>query len=228
MTKSFDMWAEAYRHEEETGDQMSAPAETIIRLFKGDYIPSMPADKTGLKVLDCSFGDGNNLMFLASMGMDAYGTEVHEDIVYQGQARFDKMNLPIKCSVGTNTSLPFDDNFFDFLVSWNVLHYEPTEEGIIAGIAEYARVLKPGGRLILSTTGPDHKILEGAETLGGHRYRIGRDDDFRKGEVFFYFDAPNYVHHYFSKSFNNVEVGRIHDTLFTATVDWFVVTALKP
>ncbi len=49
---------------------------------------------------------------------------------------------------------------FNFLISWNVLHYEPTVEGIAARIAEYARALKPGDRLNLSTTGPDHKILE--------------------------------------------------------------------
>jgi hypothetical protein len=70
-------------------------------------------------------------------------------------------------------------------------------------------------------------ILAGAETLGGHRYRIGREDDFRRGEVFFYFDAPNYIEHYFSQSFSDVRVGRTHDVLMTDTLDWYVVSAVK-
>jgi len=88
-------------------------------------------------------------------------------------------------------------------------------------------VLKPGGRLLLSTTGPEHKILDGGETLGGHRYRIGRRDDFRTGEIHFFFDAPDYIHHYFGDAFRDVLVGRTHDRLFTATLDWWIVTAVK-
>ena len=56
---------------------------------------------------------------------------------------------------------------------------------------------------------------------------IGRDDDFRKGQVYFYFDAPNYLHYYFDPHFADVRVGRIHDHLFTDTLDWFVLTGVK-
>jgi hypothetical protein len=63
-------------------------------------------------------------------------------------------------------------------------------------------------------------------TLGGHRCRIGRQDDFRKGTVYFYFDAENYLQHYFSMAFDEVITGRTHDRLFTDTLDWFIVTGL--
>ena len=33
---SFELWADAYWREKEHNDQVSAPAETIVRLFKGD------------------------------------------------------------------------------------------------------------------------------------------------------------------------------------------------
>jgi SAM-dependent methyltransferase len=97
-----------------------------------------------------------------------------------------------------------------------------------ASIKEYRRVLKPGGRFFISTTGPEHLILDGAETVGCHLYRIGREDDFRKGSVYFYFDAANYIHYYFDPHFDDVLVGRTHDQLFTATLDWFVITGCKP
>ncbi len=73
-----------------------------------------------------------------------------------------------------------------------------------------------------------HKILAGARTIGPHIYEIRRDDDFRKGERFFYFDAPNYIHHYFDPTFADVRVGRIQDQLFTETLDWWLVAACKP
>jgi ubiquinone/menaquinone biosynthesis C-methylase UbiE len=141
--------------------------------------------------------------------------------------RLERLGHRADLRVGTNTKLPFPDDEFDFLVSWNVLHYESTEAGIRAGLAEYRRVLKPGGRLFVSTTGPEHLILKGGTTLGGHRYRIEREDDFRKGEVFFYFDTPEYIRYYFGERFSEVLVGRTHDLLFTATLDWFIVTGVK-
>jgi ubiquinone/menaquinone biosynthesis C-methylase UbiE len=130
--------------------------------------------------------------------------------------------------VGTNRHIPFAENQFDFLVSWNVLHYEDNEADIQQALVECRRVLKPGGRFFVSTTGPEHKILQDSTTLGSHRYRIGREDDFRQGQVFFYFDAPNYIHHYFSQVFGDIQVGRTHDFLFTETLDWFIVTGVKP
>jgi SAM-dependent methyltransferase len=143
------------------------------------------------------------------------------------RGKFGALGIQIDLRVGTNQHLPFENANFDFLVSWNVLHYEGTEEGVRAGLREYARVLKPAGRLILSTTGPEHKILNDARALGGHRYQIGREDDFRKGEVHFLFDASNYIHRYFEESFSDVLVGRTHDQLFTASLDWWIVTAVK-
>lgn len=129
--------------------------------------------------------------------------------------------------VGTNQEIPFENNSFDFLVSWNVLHYEGTEEGIKAGIKQYARVLKPGGRLFLSTTGPQHKILKNGQTLGNHLYQIGRDEDFRKGQVHFFFDNINYLEFYFSWCFQELQFGRIEDMLFREKLDWWLVTGVK-
>ncbi len=133
----------------------------------------------------------------------------------------------VSMSVGFNCELPFSDNTFDFLVSWNVIHYENTETNIRRAIKEYRRVIKPGGRFFISTTGPEHMILKDSISLGGHLYEIGRDDDFRKGEVFFYFDSPEYIKHYFSEEFIDVLVGRTHDFLLTDTLDWFIVTGVK-
>ena len=220
-------WTEEYKRLAGLGRDLSIPTETLVRLFKGSYVPDMPKALAGLKALDVGFGNGNNTMWLCSLGLDVAGVELSQGMCDAFQARLDQVGYKATLKVGTNLALPFETGSFDFLISWNVLHYEKTEENIRAGILEYARVLKPGGRLFLSTTGPDHKILTGAKTVGPHLYEIGRADDFRKGERFFYFDAPNYIHYYFDPAFATVKIGRIHDELFTETLDWWLVTGRK-
>jgi ubiquinone/menaquinone biosynthesis C-methylase UbiE len=225
--ESFSKWAETYRIFADQGNELMWPSETMVRLFKGNYIPGLNKDYNNKKILDIGFGNGNSLIFLATLGLRLHGTEVHEDICDMVRQKLAKVNINADLRVGTNRGLPFADSEFDFLVSWNVLHYEDNENSIREAIAEYHRVLKPGGRFFISTTGPEHKILNGAVTLGGHRYRIGRSDDFRKGQVFFYFDTSRYIQYYFSERFSNILVGRTHDSLFSETLDYFILTGIK-
>jgi len=220
-------WKEEYDRFRQLSIELSSPSETLVRCFKGSYVPNMPIDLRGLRVLDVSCGSGNNTFFLCGLGMDVYATEIHQGICDAVKAKADALGHPLTAVVGANRSLPFEDETFDFLVSWNVLHYESNEADIYAGIAEYARVLKPGGRIFLSTTGPEHKILDGARTISAHVYEIRRDDDFRKGDRFFYFDSPNYIHYYFDPKFDDIMIGRTHDHLFTSTLDWWIVTGRK-
>jgi 2-polyprenyl-3-methyl-5-hydroxy-6-metoxy-1,4-benzoquinol methylase len=220
-------WADAYELYRKKGDELAYPSETLVRLFKGDYVTGQKLDFKGKSVLDVGFGGGNNTLFLASLGMQVSGVEIHQDICDLASKEFSNLGLQVDLRVGTNQEIPFENNSFDFLVSWNVLHYEGTEEGILSGIKEYARVLKPEGRLFLSTTGPQHKILKNSQTLGNHLYQIGRDDDFRKGQVHFFFDNINYLEFYFSSCFQQLQIGRIEDVLFREKLDWYLVTGVK-
>ena len=200
-------WTEATKRLLNAGQALAYPSETLVRLVKGRYIPDMPSDLAGKLALDVGFGAGNNLRFLNGLGMRTSGTEISEEYCAEVRKRLTEEGIGADLCVGKNTLLPFETGTFDLLVSWNVIHYEDNEREMIAAIREYARVLKPGGRLLLSTTGPEHKILEGARVLGGHRYEIGRADDFRNGTVYFYFDAESYVRHYFGMAFDDVLTG---------------------
>lgn len=228
MTKpAFEKWAQAYRRMEAEGQDLMWPSETLIRLLKGDYVAGLDKDYDGKKVIDIGFGNGNNLIFLASLGMEIHGAEVDEEICRVVGQKLKELRYQSDLRVGTNRQLPFPEEEFDFLVSWNVLHYEDNEEKIDEALAEYRRVLKTGGRFFISTTGPTHLILKDSKALGNHRYEIGKADDFRKGQVFFYFDAPDYVQHYFEKHFANLSIGRVKDDLFNGTLDWFIITGTK-
>jgi len=220
-------WNKFYRERSKKGGIAIWPNESLVRLFKGSYFPWFQEKYRGKKILDIGFGSGNNLMFFGTLEMELYGVEVHEEICELVAKKLNEMGYNSDLRLGDNRNIPFRDNFFDYIIPWDVIHYEGEESRIIEAIAEYHRVLKPGGRFFLSTVAPDHTILRDSKTLGEHRYEIGRKDDFRQGQVFFTFDAPHYIEFYFSKFFSKVLVGRSYLNYFTETIDTFIVTGLK-
>lgn len=223
-TEAFAQWMNFYCKQQRG---LMWPNETFVRFLKGSYMPGFRKSYKGKKVLEVGFGTGNNLIFCGTLGMELFGVEVHEEICRQVGKKMEGLGYRADLRVGNNHKIPFPKDFFDYIVSWDVIHYEGYEGGIIKAIAQYSRVLKPGGRLFLSTVAPKHTILRNSKTLGNHKYEIGRDDDFRKGEIFFYFDSPNYINFYFSKYFDEIKVGRVTLDYFTEINDTFIVTAVN-
>ncbi|MCX7001472.1 MAG: class I SAM-dependent methyltransferase [Candidatus Sumerlaeota bacterium] len=226
-TDAYEKWTKTYRAFLKNRKTLNWPPTPLVRMFMGNYIPNHVRDFAGKKVLDVGCGTGNNMGFFGMLGLELYGTEVSDELCDLTRKMVADLGLSLDIRTGFNRQIPFLSDFFDYLVSWNVIHYENNEKDMIEAIAEYARVLKPGGRMFLSTTGPKHMILKNAEIVGPHLYKVGREDDFRKGEVFFYFDSPEYIKYYFSKSFKDVMVGTVSDFMFTEWQDYFLVTAVK-
>ncbi len=69
----------------------------------------------------------------------------------------------VEARVGDVQALPFADGEFDCVVANWVLYHVPELDG---GVAELARVLAPGGRLVAATLGDGH-MRELWESLGG-------------------------------------------------------------
>ena len=184
-------------------------------------------DHKNKKILDVGFGYGNNTLFFCSLNLKVSGVEINKKICKIAENNIKRYGFSPNLKVGKNQKLPFKDNEFDYLVSWNVLHYEGNQTGIEKSIKEYSRVLKKNGRLIISTTGPQHKILKNSKTLGNHQYLLNPPNDFRKGQTHFFFDFKNYINLFFSKHFNKIQIGRIQDHLFTDTLDWWLISGIK-
>lgn len=223
--KEFIQWRDYYLQKQD--ELRSWPDETLIRILKGPYLDKYNLEFKNKNVLDVGFGNGESFMFLKSLGLNIHGTEVDQDLCDKVSNWATKNGIEVDLRTGVNTKINFPDNYFDYLISWNVLHYEDNEKDILKGLAEYARVLKPGGRIFISTTGPEHKILKGSEKLETNRYLIKREDDMRKGQIFYYFDDKKEIQRVFSKSFDDILIGRTHSELFTDTLDWFIITAVK-
>ncbi|MEI7752741.1 MAG: hypothetical protein WCJ71_11725, partial [Candidatus Omnitrophota bacterium] len=76
---AFEKWANFYK---EAKEELVWPSETLIRLFKGAYVPGLNKNYQNRKVLDVGFGDANNLVFLGSLGLNLSGTEVAKGICF--------------------------------------------------------------------------------------------------------------------------------------------------
>src|SRR5205823_4989457 len=70
--------------------------------------------------------------------------------------------------VGDVQELPFEDRSFDVVVAaWMLYHVGDLERGL----AEIARVLRPGGRLVAATNYSDH-LLEMFALVGARRWEL--------------------------------------------------------
>ncbi len=207
--------------------QFNYPSETLITLMKGNYIENLNKNYSGKRVIDVGFGSGNNIPFLVSLGMDVCGTEISKEIVDSVKGIMDRRNISCTLKVGINRDIPFEDNMFDYLISWNVIHYENSENDIMQALSEYHRVLKRGGRFFLQTGTPEHFIWQDSKKITEHLRLIGKSDDYRKGKVLYYFGSKEYLNEFLSRKFGNVQIGRCTNDLFTKKFDLFVATGEK-
>lgn len=209
------------------GNYPSWPVEAMVKVLFGKYLKNPMVLESGMKVLDIGCGFGNNLMPFHMKGMECHGVEISQSVVDVTRKALDhKGASAVVLSVGHNRSIPYADNFFDLIVSNNVIHYENSEDRILDALGEYKRVLKPGGVLFLMTAGPEHEIYRRAKVVGPHLYQI-QNYDFRDGEIYFYFDSQKYLDSYLSRFFQTVETGRVTEQLMTLPLDFLVGVARK-
>jgi len=131
------------------------PMDHVVR-FHAYYLQyHMP---TG-KILDYGCGSGNNSSFYLQRGYDVHGVDVAEGSLEQIKANLNMYGLPpekidkFKIIPPDESALPYEDGYFDMILSNQVLYYHATEARIRARCKELARVLRPGGLVFLTMMG---------------------------------------------------------------------------
>jgi len=122
----------------------------------------------GEKVLDVGCGTGT-LAIIVQQRVGAPGRVVGVDPgtrqIARARAKAARRGLPIDFQIGVIEQLAFPDQTFDVVLSSLMMHHLP-DDLKRQGLAEIARVLKPGGRLVIA----DFKRPEGRRDQPG---RIG-------------------------------------------------------
>ena len=120
-------------------------------------------------VLEIGAGSGAMAAEMLSMFDDITlcATDFDEAMVAVERERLAPFGDRVECRQADTTALPFDDDSFDTVVTWLMLHHTVEWE---KALAEMARVLRPGGQLIAY----DILAIEPIERLHG-----GDDEDHR-------------------------------------------------
>jgi ubiquinone/menaquinone biosynthesis C-methylase UbiE len=96
----------------------------------------------GKKVLEIGVGLGADHQKFAEADAILYGIDLTRRAIDHTHHRFDLLGLISKLKVADAENLPFDDETFDLVYSWGVLHHSPDTP---KAIDEVFRVLKSGG-----------------------------------------------------------------------------------
>jgi ubiquinone/menaquinone biosynthesis C-methylase UbiE len=99
--------------------------------------------------LDLGCGTGRHVIFLAEKGFELYGLDIAEEGIKLAKSRLKEKGLKANLKIGSfYEKLPYEDNFFDAIISNHAFHHAGIEE-IRKAISEVYRILKPGGYIFL-------------------------------------------------------------------------------
>jgi SAM-dependent methyltransferase len=139
------------------------------------------------EVLDAPCGYGRHSIVLAEAGYRVTGADRSAVLIDEARRRSTGAEWP-RWVQADHRELPFDDDSFDAAFNlFSSLGYRG-EEGDRSTLGELARVLRPGGALVIETQHRDRVMSifrdEGWEDLGGGALRLeARRFDYAAGEM---------------------------------------------
>jgi SAM-dependent methyltransferase len=107
-------------------------------------------DLAGARVLDIGCGDGALVRAFSARGATAVGVDPDPAMLAAARKRAAEAHISATFLEGRAESLPFPDASFDAVTAMTVLCFVPDAKG---AMREMARVLRPGGRLVLGELG---------------------------------------------------------------------------
>jgi 2-polyprenyl-3-methyl-5-hydroxy-6-metoxy-1,4-benzoquinol methylase len=132
---NFDI--QSFRPEQEAGG--------LVSWLKGEHAAAFRRVPHNVRVLDIGCGIGATLAYHKARGCEAVGIEADENV----QAIAKHYGLDIRAGIFDGTQ--FDSNYFDFVTLDQVAEHVTDPHALMRGVA---RVLKPGGKTVITTPNP--------------------------------------------------------------------------
>ena len=125
-------------------------------------------------ILDAGCGEGRNLIYFVRNDYKVWAIDQNQDSIQMLKYLIKSINKSYPSErfvTGKVGKMPYDDEFFDAVISSAVLHFAENRDHFISMFREQIRVLKSGGILFVRLTtnvGIEHLI----EPLGEGKYLL--------------------------------------------------------
>ena len=130
--------------------------------------------KPGMKILDAGCGYGRNSEYFIKNNYKIYGVDKNEYPILELKENINKWNPAFNKNNFQKSNLikiPFQNNYFDFIISSAVLHFSENRNHFIQLFNELCRVLNNKGVLFVRMTSK-HTIEHLAKHLHGDVYLL--------------------------------------------------------
>jgi ubiquinone/menaquinone biosynthesis C-methylase UbiE len=156
------------------------------------------------KILDLGCGSGRHTVLLAKNGFDVYSTDVSKTGLRMTRKWLNELKLKANVKrASCYRTFPFKDNFFDAVISTQVIHHNYHEK-IKFCISEIERVLKPKGILFATVSAIKRRFEANAFKMVAPRTSIPLNGE-EKGTVHFIYNKA-----ILKKDFKNFQILNIH------------------
>jgi 2-polyprenyl-3-methyl-5-hydroxy-6-metoxy-1,4-benzoquinol methylase len=119
----------------------------------------------GARVLDVACGAGQMAIPMARAGADVVGLDLASNLISQARARAQTEGVRVHFDEGDAEQLPYANASFDLVISLIGAMFAPQPERVAA---EFLRVCKPGGRIIMANWTPSGFVGLMFKTMAHH------------------------------------------------------------
>jgi ubiquinone/menaquinone biosynthesis C-methylase UbiE len=127
----------------------AVPANQRFLAIQAALLKALGAGPAALNVADIGCGPGTQARLWAAQGHQVYGADIHQGLIALARRRAAAAGLDIVFDVASASALPWPDQSMDVCIAPELLAHVADWR---ACVAEFVRVLRPGGALYISTT----------------------------------------------------------------------------
>jgi len=141
--KFFEYYAKESQSPETLG-RLRSIRDAVVRVWE-----ERRQDSTPLEVADIGCGAGTQCLLWAELGHRVHGLDVNEPLLQLASERAASAGRVIDFQIGTAVELPWADTSMDICLTLELLEHVADWGKCLS---ECARILRPGGILVLTTT----------------------------------------------------------------------------